>query len=91
MVIPCPGAFRGSNRSEPDFQSGILHNSGQLLGRLQFTFDEGAINDQLRYFIRKLSRAPDLDLSPHRFEITLHAVNAYRKAVLEPEILCVFC
>jgi hypothetical protein len=60
----------------------IVHNSGQVLGYLKLSLDEGPIDDELCSFIRKLACAPGFNLPAHGFEVVLHAVDADVRAVL---------
>ena len=52
----------------------IMHDTGQVLGYLKFSLDEGSVDDELRGLTRKLACASGFDLPTHRFEVALHAV-----------------
>jgi hypothetical protein len=67
-----------------------VHDPSQVPGNIKFPFNEGAINDEFRGFIRELVCAPSLVLAPHWLEVALHAVNANGNAVLQSEVLRVF-
>ncbi len=65
----------------------IMHDAGQVPGYLKFSFDERSIDDELFRFIRKLACAPGFNLPAHRFEVSLHAVDACREDVHEAQVL----
>jgi hypothetical protein len=64
-----------SRTPHPEDRSSDCHDSGQVLGHLKSSPDEGQIDDEFRSFIRKLSRPPSVNLSTDRLELALHAVH----------------
>lgn len=62
----------------------------QVFRDVKVAFNERTIDDQLCCRCNQLLSAPSFYLSPHRFEVTLHTVNANREAVFEREVFRVF-
>jgi hypothetical protein len=57
-----------------------------MLRHLQVGFDEGAVDEQLRFDLGKLGFLPAFDLLPQAIEVALHFVNADGERVLQREV-----
>ena len=56
-----------------------------VFGSLQFARDEPLVNDHLGRDVRQFTSLPGFHLLSYRLTVPLHAINANRNAVDEPE------
>jgi hypothetical protein len=50
----------------------VVNAAREVLGHVQFAFDESLIDDDPGGYIRQLGLAPGFNLLPHRLEAPLH-------------------
>ena len=63
-----------------------MDHAGEMLRGLQIAFNEGAIDDEFCGCGGKLLLSPVFRLSPHGFEVALHAVDADSQAILQGKV-----
>jgi|SRR5579863_2814541 len=84
MKIKATNAARQPTLLEVQF----VHTSRQMLRSIQFILKERPVYDQLGCCARELLGLPRLDLSAHRLEIPLHAIDANRDNIADPHFRC---
>jgi len=68
----------------------IMYCPSQVLGRLQFAFDESFVDYDFRGDIGEFTLLPSFDLLSHRLEVALHPIDSDRNAIDERKRLRVF-
>src|SRR6266852_8336261 len=67
-----------------------MHGAGEVLGSLEFAFDECLVDEHLGGDVGEFAPLPGFHLLSHRLKAALHAIDANRNAVNERKRLRVF-
>ena len=67
-----------------------MDHAGEMFRCFQLAFHKRLVDDHLCADVRDFTSLPGFDLPWHRFEVSLHSINANRDAVDERERLRVF-